>query len=213
MKIVPAILSETVGDFLVRLRQAESFADYVQIDLMDGIFVPTRSFPVEKINNINTPLNFELHLMVKNPSNFMQGIGNSRLKKVIFHFESDVDHLNFINELKKRGLDAGLATKPETEIKGFREVAEAVDTLMFLTVDPCCYGHQFKPEVLRKIEEARSIFKDKTIAADGGVSLENLRSFYDIGVNYVCIVSRIFLESDPGENYRKFLKRAAELGS
>ncbi len=68
MKIVPSILADNTDDFLIRLRQAESFSDYVQIDLMDGIFVSFRSFPEEAINDIITSVSFELHLMVKNPS-------------------------------------------------------------------------------------------------------------------------------------------------
>ena len=211
MKIVPAILSENVNDFFMKIKQAESFTDYVQIDIMDGNFVPTHSFPSEKINSINTPLSFEIHLMVKHPSAFMSRIDDPHLKKVIFHFESDVKHLDFIKQMKIRGMDTGMAIKPETDMERFREVAENVNTLMFLTVDPCCYGHPFKPEVIKKIEDARHIFTNKVISVDGGVSLENLSLFFKIGVDYVCIGSRIFLEGNPGENYRMFTEKVAEL--
>ncbi|MFN3480597.1 MAG: ribulose-phosphate 3-epimerase [Thermodesulfovibrionales bacterium] len=211
MRIVPAILAETFEDFLLRLRQAELFADYVQIDIMDGIFVISKSFSPERINSINTPLSFEIHLMVKNPFYYMSRLDNSHLKTVIFHFESDVDHFSFINQIKKRGMDVGMAIKPETEIDWIKDVADKVDILMFLTVDPCCYGHPFKPEVIKKIEKARNIYKNKIIGVDGGVSLENLKSFFNIGVDYVCVGSRIFLDGNPGENYQKFLKRLHEI--
>lgn len=211
MKVVPAILAETSDDFLLRLRQAELFADYVQIDIMDGVFVISKSFPIERINSINTPLSFEIHLMVKDPSYYMSQIDNSHLKKVIFHFEADVDHFSFINQIKKRGMDVGIAIKPETEIDKIKDVADKVDTLMFLTVDPCCYGHPFRPEAIKKVEKARSIYKNKVIGVDGGVSLENLKPFFDIGVNYVCVGSRIFLDGNPGENYEKFLKKLHEI--
>ena len=213
MKIVPSILADNTDDFLIRLRQAESFSDYVQIDLMDGIFVSSRSFPEEAINDIITPLSFELHLMVKNPSEFISRIDNPHLKKVLFHFESDVEHLNLINQIKQRGIAAGIAIKPETQIEEFRAVGEKVDTLLFLTVDPCCYGRPFKPEVLEKIEKARQIFKDKSIAADGGVSLDNLKLFLDAGVDYVCIGSRIFLSGNPEKNYGVFMKTLTQLES
>jgi len=213
MKIVPSILADNTDDFLIRLKQAESFSDYVQIDLMDGIFVSSRSFPEEEINDIITPLSFELHLMVKNPSEFISRIDNPHLKKVLFHFESDVEHLNLINQIKQRGIAAGIAIKPETQIEEFRAVGEKVDTLLFLTVDPCCYGRPFKPEVLEKIEKARQIFKDKSIAADGGVSLDNLKLFLDAGVDYVCIGSRIFLSGNPEKNYEVFMKTLAQLES
>ncbi|MEW6571588.1 MAG: ribulose-phosphate 3-epimerase [Nitrospirota bacterium] len=211
MKIVPAILTEKYDEFLYRLKQAESFTDYVQIDIMDGVFVPTQSFPPEKINSTMTSLSLEIHLMVKHPAAFMSRIDNPGLKKVIFHFESDVKHLDFIEQMKKRGFDVGLAIKPETEIESFKNLVEHVDTLMFLTVDPCCYGNPFRPEAMEKIKEARVMFINKTIAADGGVSPDNLESFYDIGVDYVCVGSRIFLDDDPEENYKIFQKKLAEL--
>jgi ribulose-phosphate 3-epimerase len=212
MKIVPAILAEGFDEFLHRLKQAESFTDYFQIDIMDGVFVPTQSFPPEKINSTATALSFEVHLMVKHPAAFMSRINSPGLKKVIFHFESDVKHLDFIEQMKQRRFNVGLAIKPETEIKRFKELAEYVDTLMFLTVDPCCYGNPFRPEVMEKIKEARFMFRNKTISADGGVSVENLGYFYDLGIDYVCVGSRIFLNGNPEENYRKFIVKLAELG-
>ena len=211
MKIVPAILAESVQDFLLRLRQAESFTDYVQIDIMDGVFVPSRSFPAAEITGIDTTLYFEIHLMVKHPSALMSCIDNPHLKKVIFHVESDVKHLDLVSQLKKRGIEAGLAVNPETEIDEFGAIAESVGTLLFLTVDPGRYGSLFKPGVLKKISQARDIFKNKTIAADGGVSIDNLKLFLDTGVDYVCVGSRIFLNNNPAESYRRFTNRLAEL--
>jgi ribulose-phosphate 3-epimerase len=205
MKIVPAVLAENADDFLLRLKQAESFADYVQIDMMDGAFVPTNSFAPERINNLVTPLLFEIHLMVKHPSAYIAPLHNPGLKRVLFHFESDVKHLDFIRQMRERGIDPGLAVKPETEIEKFRSIAEQVRTILFLTVDPGSYGSPFRPEVLDKIREARTIFKDKILAADGGVSIDNLQLFLDAGVDYVCVGSRIFLHGSPAENYRHFI--------
>ena len=211
MKIVPAILADNVDDFLSRLRQAESFAEYVQIDLMDGNFVPTLSFPPEKINSIRTSLSFEMHLMVRHPSAYISTIKNPGLKKVIYHFESEVKHIDFIKQINDRGIQVGLAVKPETGLEEFRDIAERVDTVLFLTVDPGYYGSPFKPEVLDKIAETRKIFPRKTISVDGGVSLENLEEFLKRGVDYVCIGSRIFLGDDPAENYKEFLDKLSVL--
>jgi len=206
VKIVPSILSETFEDFLSRLREAESFADYVQVDVMDGAFVQTRSFPLEKINTVGTALPFEVHLMVNDPLLFMSKITHPGLRKVIFHFEAVTDRAGLVSKIKERGLLPGMAIKPETTLEQFRDEAAQVDTLLFLTVDPCCYGHPFKPEVLGKVAEARKAFPSKTIAVDGGVSLGNLKRFLHIGVDYVCVGSRIFLDGDPEENYRLFEK-------
>jgi ribulose-phosphate 3-epimerase len=211
MKIVPAVLAENADDFLLRLKQAESFVDYVQIDMMDGAFVPTNSFPPERISNLITSLSFEIHLMVKHPSAYIAPLHNPGLKKVLFHFESDVKHLDFIRQMRERGIEAGLAVKPETEIEEFRKIAEHVGTILFLTVDPGSYGSPFRPEVLDKIREAGTIFKDKIISADGGVSPDNLHLFLDAGVDYVCVGSRIFLNGNPAENYRHFISKLKQL--
>lgn len=211
MKVVPSILAEKFDDFLVRLRQAESFTDFVQIDIMDGDFVETKSFPVERINSVGTSLNYEVHLMVRDPLSFLSGINAPGLRKVIFHFEAGNGHQDLVKKIRERGLLPGMAIKPETALSEFRNIAEEVDTLLFLTVDPCCYGSPFKPEVLPKLAEARKIFPDRTIAVDGGVSLDNLKTFFDMGVDYVCVGSRIFLRGDPAENYRRFTEKLRPL--
>jgi len=211
MKIVPAILAETKDEFLFLLRQAESFTDYAQIDLMDGFFVPTRSFPEEKINSVETSLSFELHLMVKHPAAFMSKIRNPSLKKVIFHFESEVKYFDFINQLHERQITPGLAINPATIKNQFLDLVQYVDTLLFLTVTPGKYGSPFQPEVIDKIAESRKIFPEKTIAVDGGVSLDNLKTFIDIGVDYVCVGSRIFQSDNPGKSYKTFTDKVAEL--
>ncbi len=211
MKIVPSILSENYDDFVLRLRQAEPLTDYVQIDIMDGVFVGTKSFPAEMIGGVETGLSFEVHLMVEAPGQIVAKIRNRGLRKVIYHFESKVDHDGILTELRGRGLDSGLAVRPETAVQECLGVAGRVGTLLFLTVDPGKYGSPFRPEVLAKIAEARRIFPEKTIAVDGGVSIDNLHLFYGIGVDYVCVGSRIFIDGKPEDNFRKFLIRLKEI--
>jgi ribulose-phosphate 3-epimerase len=210
MEIIPAILAEKFEDCLKMLKQAESFTHYVQIDVMDGVFVPSRSFPVEELNHIHTRLSFEIHLMVKDPLSLMTRISNPQLKKVLFHFESDIDHFDFIKRMKERGMATGLAIKPETPIVKLGALSEQVDTLLFLTVNPGYYGGSFLPQVLKKIEEARSLFPDRIISADGGISLDNLEVLLNIGVDYGCIGSRIF-RGDPEKNYQRLSHRLLEL--
>lgn len=212
MKIVPSILAENYDDFILRIRQAETFTQYVQIDCMDGIFVPTKSVPPETIGRLNTSLSFELHLMVRDPRSFTDSIENEGLKRVLFHFEADVDHLSLLKSLKDRGLGTGLAVKPETKMEEFFEAAAHADTILFLTVSPGRYGGAFRPEVLENIADGRRRFPDKLVAVDGGVSLDNLTSFVDIGVDYVCVGSRIFLGGEPSENYRRFVQKLKGLG-
>jgi len=213
MEIVPAILAENFDDCVKMLRQAESFTNYVQIDVMDGMFVPSKSFSLENINRVDTSIFFEVHLMVKDPLSLMAHIHHPQLKKVIFHVESDGNPLDFIKQMKERELMAGMAINPGTPIDRFKKVSEHLDTLLFLTVDPGAYGSPFKHEVLGKIEEVKKIFPNKVISVDGGISLDNLKLFVDLAVDYVCVGSRIFLKGDPKENYLKFVNKVKELRS
>lgn len=213
MKIVPSLLAGTFDNFLMKVRQAESFTDYVQIDLMDEIFVPTKSFPPREINWVKTSLSFELHLMVENPGEVIAEITHPGLRRVIFHVEAKGDHAAIIGEIRRRGIGAGLAIRPETDINDFIEMAREADTLLFLTVDPGDYGNPFRPEVLDKIERTRKVFPQKIIAVDGGVSIDNLRIFFDLGIDYVCVGSRIFFGGDPAENYRRFVEKVQKFGN
>jgi len=211
MKIIPAILAANCDDFMVLLQQAESFTDYVQIDMMDGAFVPSLSFSPQKLNHIRTSLSCEVHLMVRNPSAYMSGVDNPAIKKVIYHFESDVKHRDFIDQMRKRGLAVGLALKPETGLETCERIVEYVDSLLFLTVSPGAYGSPFRPEVMDKIKKARKMFHDKELSADGGVSLENLKLIIQAGVDSVCVGSRIFVQGNPAVNYRMFVNTLKEL--
>jgi len=211
MKVIPAILAERENDFFYLIRQAEAFTDYVQIDIMDGFFVPSRSFPVPALNRLTTTLDFEIHLMVKHPSAFMIQVHHPNARKVIYHVESSVEHLDFIGQMKHRGIGTGLAVKPETPVKEFQGLIQNVDSLLFMTVDPGYYGSPFKADVLNTITMTRSLFPDLIIGADGGVSLDNLHLFIDAGVDYVCVGSRIFQHGDPPENYKGFLRRIADI--
>ncbi|MBI5640116.1 MAG: hypothetical protein HZA17_06815 [Nitrospirae bacterium] len=83
MKIIPSILAEDIDTFRKSLRDAESFTDYIQIDLMDGFFVPSKSFPAEEINRVQTPLLFEIHIMAEDPLYLLDRIVHKGLKKVI----------------------------------------------------------------------------------------------------------------------------------
>lgn len=208
MEIVPALLAEEWDEFVARLRQAESFAEYVQVDLMDGIFVPTKSFEPERLSNIVTDLRFEIHLMVNDPVGCLRKVHNESLAGVVFHLEAATDPLDAIQHIEERGLEAGIAFRPETALNGFLPVAEQAKNLLFLTVDPGRYGSPFKPEVLDKVAAARALFPGKTISVDGGVSLENLGEICRAGADRVAVGSRIFVRGEPAENYRLFVERA-----
>lgn len=212
VRIVPSLLAETTRTFLKLLDEARGFAPYIQVDIMDGRFVPTKSFPVCRLNGIKIPMPFEVHLMVQNPAKYIRGLRNPMLRKIIFHIESEEDPALNIESILRKGLQAGLAIKPRTElqkISGFFTSKE-VHTLLFLTVEPGNYGSPFEPEILKKVADARTIFKGE-IGVDGGVSLENLGEVARSGADYASVGSRIFLSGNPAQNYARFLEELEKI--
>lgn len=211
MKIVPAILTESIDECVNLMRLSQSFTDYIQIDIMDGLFVPTRSFLPETLNGIPTTISFELHLMVKDPMSAVQGLTNRHIKKVIFHAETLNNYQPIIDQIRNMGISPGIAVKPKTELNSFIGSASMLDTILFLTVDPGNYGSPFKPEVLDKISLARKLLPAAEIGVDGAVSLNNLKSFVDIGVDYTCVGSRIFRSEYPKASYLQFIQKLKEI--
>lgn len=211
MKIVPAILSRDLDECLKLARLAASFTNYVQIDIMDGLFVPTRSFPPESLNGTPMPIEFELHLMVADPLTAVRRLSNSAIKKVIFHIETSNDHSLIIEEIRNKGISPGIAVKPETGLDSITESATLSDTILFMAVDPGDYGSPFRPEVLDKMSRARKLFSAAEIGIDGGVSFDNPALFANRGVDYVCVGSRIFRSESPGSSYLQFTQRLGEI--
>jgi ribulose-phosphate 3-epimerase len=207
MKIVPSLLAEDFRTFTELVRKSESFTDYVQFDLMDGKFVATRSFPVQALNQLETSVAFEVHLMIEDPASALRGMKNEKLRQVIFHIESKVDAPKFIHMIKERGLKAGVAVNPETAADLVR-LLQTVDSILLLTVDPGRYGSPFKPDVLKKVARIREFNSEVRIGVDGGVSLDNLDQIKDAGVDYACVGSRILLQPDPAASYREFVRRS-----
>lgn len=209
-RIVPAILSDKLNDFQNMVNIAKGFTDYVQIDLMDGFFVPSKSISLDALKGFKMPLDSEAHLMVKDPNRYLCAIKSLRAKKVIFHFEADPDPKTVIRDISNLDMEVGLAVNPETPIQDFEFLIPQVDSLLFLSVNPGFYGSPFIYEVLDKIRHFRALFPSAIIGIDGGISLENIKEVKEAGVDYACVGSRILLQTDPKESYEAFLRSIEE---
>lgn len=210
MEIFPTILTDKLDDLLKMVQQAEGFAKFIQIDVMDGIFVPSKSFSLEELGELHTNLSCELHLMVKEPIDYIDTLNWDCLKRIIFHFEATSEPEKVISEIQDKGIEAGMAVSPGTTFKEFEYLMPKVDSILFLSVDPGHYGSSYRPEVLEKIKEVRKAYPAKTLGIDGGVSLDNLKDIMDSQVNYASVGSRIFLHEDPAESYKTFVRKIAE---
>lgn len=212
MRIVPAILADKLGDFQNMVNIAGGFTDYIQVDLMDGVFVPSRSIPPDALEGLEIPLKIEAHLMVRDPNQCLAILKSIGAKKVIFHFEADPDPKKVISNIRNMDMEVGLAVNPGTSTSEFEFLVPHVDSFLFLSVNPGFYGSPFVREVLDEIKLFRTRFPSVFIGVDGGISLDNIKEVKKVGVNYACVGSRILLQPNPRESYEAFL-RSIEEGS
>lgn len=202
MKIVPAVLTDRPDELKKMIAQSEGFCDLVQIDIMDGKFVPSRSISAEDLAKIKTGLKLEIHLMVSEPGRYLEPFKKAGAKRIVFHYESKEDPAEVISKIRALGMEAGIAINPETPVSKVEKYFKDIDILLFLSVDPGFYGSKFIPEVCDK---ARAVIgkKDRpVIAMDGGLKAENILMIKDAGVDLACVGSGLFGKGDPKENYR-----------
>jgi ribulose-phosphate 3-epimerase len=181
--IILTVLSNSFEEFKQQAAAAAQFSDYIQIDVMDGKFVPKTSFPERnEINELGLPLKYELHLMVADPVSEMrswQSVEN--VFRVLFPIEV-ADPLRSITFARKEGWEVGITLNPETPLAAAEDLLGRVDVVQFMTVHPGAQGAPFEPSVLEKIKELASRPKHPVIAVDGSVNPATIGLLKEAGV-------------------------------
>jgi len=196
--IVPAILTDNFTTFKEQLAKINTHFSSVQIDVIDGIFLPNKTFlEREELKDINSEAYFELHLMVKDPiSEIAKWQEIDSVTNAVFHIESGVNVEECVKILKQNNWKAGIALNPETPIAKIMPYADLVDEILFMTVHPGQQGAPFLPEVLEKIKEFKKLGLNVTIAADGGINKQTIKSVTDAGAEKLYIGGAITRADD-----------------
>ncbi len=210
-RVVPAILTDNPDALETMVRQAETFASYVQFDIMDGEFVPSRSISPDHVAGLRTKLAWEAHLMVKDPEGHLKDFSKAGALKVIFHLEATSSPRSVISLARGLGLQIGLAINPETPVAAVLPLAGQVDSVLFLSVHPGFYGSKFIPEVLDKITEFRRLQPGKETGIDGGIKASNIGQVARTGVDVIYVGSAIFMQPQPAESFRQLAALARGL--
>jgi len=208
-RIVPALLTADPAALTRMLRQAEGFTGYVQIDIMDGEFVPTRSVTLADVAAAAPALNWEAHIMVLNPADYFVPIKQAGAEKVIFHYEATREHRQTVDAARRVGLQVGLAANPETPVDKILPLTEVLDSVLFMTVYPGYYGAEYLPWVMDKVVEFRRAASGVVTAIDGGAKESNIPEIARSGLDYICVGSAVFKAADPAAAYRRLLELAA----
>lgn len=211
VRLIPAILTDDPRVLEKLFKQAETFTDYVQIDIMDGKFVPSWSVSCGYIAGLKPKIRvkWEAHLMVLHPEDCLEDFQKAGARKIVFHYEATDTPEKIIGEIKKLGMKAGLAINPETPIAAIKPLIDKLDSVLFLSVRPGFYGAKFIPGVLDKIAEFRRLYPQMESGIDGGVKESNISQIARSGVDAIYVGSAIFLQPDPAESYRRLQMLAA----
>lgn len=197
--LAPSILSADLSNLSQQIRMVEmGGADWIHCDIMDGHFVPNITFGpllVEAVKK-STRLPVDVHLMIENPDKFIPDFIKAGASYVSVHFE-EVIHLNrTINYIKSLGAKAGVVVNPSTPINFIKDIAEYIDLLLIMTVNPGFGGQSFIPNSYRKIKEAVELRKNMNakylIEIDGGVSNRTIVDARNAGAEIFVAGSSIF---------------------
>ncbi|QQS37929.1 MAG: ribulose-phosphate 3-epimerase [Ignavibacteriales bacterium] len=197
--LAPSILSADFSNLAQQIRLVElGGADWIHCDVMDGHFVPNLTFGpivVEAVKRI-TKLPVDVHLMIKNPDNLIPDFINAGADNILVHTE-EVVHLNrTIARIKELGAKAGVVINPSTPVSELNDIAEYVDLVLLMSVNPGFGGQSFISNSIRRIKEIASLrekFNSKfLIEIDGGISKSNIKKVYEAGCDVFVVGSAIF---------------------
>jgi len=197
--IAPSILSADFSNLSQQIRLTEiGGADWIHCDVMDGHFVPNITIGpiIVKAARKCTKLPIDAHLMIKNPDKYLEAFADAGANYISVHVE-EVFHLNrTVNRIKELGCKAGVVVNPATPIHSIIDIAEYIDLLLIMTVNPGFGGQKFITNSIRRIEEAVNLRKKSNlnflIEIDGGVNKETFAEAKNAGVDVFVAGSAIF---------------------
>jgi ribulose-phosphate 3-epimerase len=202
--IAPSILA---ADFANLQKEVEmlnaSQADYIHVDIMDGVFVPNISFgiPVTEAIHKHSQKPLDVHLMIVNPDQYLQSFRNAGAEIITVHYEA-CNHLHrSLQAIRGLGAKAGVAINPHTSIGLLEDVLEELDLVCIMSVNPGFGGQKFIENTYSKVSRLKDLILSKgtqtQIEIDGGVNLQNAPKLIEAGADILVAGSFVFSSNDP----------------
>lgn len=188
-----------------------SAAEWVHIDVMDGVFVPNISFgfPVLKAIRKATAKFLDVHLMIVSPEKYVARFAEAGADLVTFHVEAADDPAACIGLIREAGARVGVSIKPATPVEALRGLLPLVDLVLVMSVEPGFGGQSFIPGSLEKIAQLRTMAREMgletIIEVDGGLSSHNAGEVYGAGADVLVAGNAVFGAADPQAEIVKIL--------
>lgn len=207
VQIIPTILIKNFQEFQYTVKKIEKDFPVAHIDVMDGKFVPNITFfNIDEIEKIDTPLRYEVHLMVENPMHYLEKMKNSqKIKKILFHYESGHDIKIISSAIRSLGRKSALAVNPDTSIEDIKNHLVNVDGVMLMGVFPGASGQAFISETIERVRALRDFDPNIDIEIDGGVSDKTAKALVEAGATILAVGSFMYKDK-PVAQKKKILK-------
>ena len=203
--IAPSILSADFSRLAEEIKAIEAGgADWVHIDVMDGVFVPNLTIGPLVVKSIRpvTGLFLDVHLMIDDPVRYVDRFADAGSDLITFHIEACDSPGDTIKRIRAKGKKAGISIKPGTDVSALEAVLDQVDMVLVMTVEPGFGGQAFMEEALDKVREIRNRFNGQ-IQVDGGINAETAPKAVDAGVDILVAGTAIFGREDYGKAIRE----------
>jgi ribulose-phosphate 3-epimerase len=225
IEIIPAIIPEDIFDLKDKLSKVVGQVSTVQVDVTDGKFVPSVSWPYKKREDLYfahilsedegmpfwNELDFEIDLMVQKPAEKVEEWISAGAERLLVHIESD-DAKSVIQGVRERfprngslGIEIGAAISFDTPLEVLREVAEEIDVVQHMGIARIGFqGESFDQRVVERVSQLRAVYPNHVLSVDGGVNLDNAPALISAGVNRLVIGSAIFRSENIHDTIRQF---------
>ncbi|MFM8242783.1 MAG: ribulose-phosphate 3-epimerase [Crocinitomicaceae bacterium] len=202
--ISPSVLSCDFGNIQRDVEMLDSSnAEWIHIDVMDGVFVPNISFgfPVLSAIRKHTSKVLDVHLMIANPDNYLVDFCKAGANILTVHYEACTHLHRTISEIKRLGMKAGVALNPHTPIGVLEEIISELDLVLIMSVNPGFGGQKFISSATDKVKKIKELINRKNskalIEVDGGVNLEIGKLLVQAGADALVAGSFVFSSSSP----------------